>query len=283
MAKKPHETNQRKNPVLLKSRQEVSDFLQKSIQIGRDFLKRPIMSEADFNALNKENDKWKKNNLEYLRHSFDTEAIAEEYDCSSTSSLYINPSLSQEVESLVGTIERQVGELESIDERLLIFQEFIASNLGEVEQVNSQSNKVFIVHGHDEALKHQVARFVKALGLSEIILDEQPSAGMTIIEKFERYAQGVRYAIVLLTEDDMGYPKGFPEQAKPRARQNAIAELGYFLKALGRKNFAILSSHQIEIPSDFNGVLYLSTNGGWELKLAKEMREAGLDIDLNKL
>ena len=47
------------------------------------------------------------------------------------------------------------------------------------------SQKVFTVHGHDEAAKHAVARFIERLDLETIILDEQPSEGLTIIEKFE--------------------------------------------------------------------------------------------------
>jgi hypothetical protein len=38
------------------------------------------------------------------------------------------------------------------------------------------------------------------------------------------------------------------------------------------------------MPSDFNGVLYLPVNGDdWELRLAREMKAAGLNIDMNKL
>ena len=68
------------------------------------------------------------------------------------------------------------------------------------------SQKVFTVHGQDEAAKNAVARFIAKLGLEAIILDEQPSEGLTIIEKFEKHAKGADFAIVLMTPDDVGAP-----------------------------------------------------------------------------
>ena len=50
------------------------------------------------------------------------------------------------------------------------------------------SQKVFIVHGHDEGAKYAVTRFIERLDLDVVILDEQPSESLTIIEKFEKYA-----------------------------------------------------------------------------------------------
>ena len=97
----------------------------------------------------------------------------------------------------------------------------------------TMGNDVFIVHGHDEAAKHAVARFVEKLGLNAIILDEQVSKGQTIIEKLEQKASNAGFAIVLLTPDDMGAPKDKLDELKPRARQNVVLELGYFLRGLG--------------------------------------------------
>lgn len=47
------------------------------------------------------------------------------------------------------------------------------------------SNRVFIVHGHNDKLKFEVARFVEKLGLEAVILSEQANNGKTIIEKIE--------------------------------------------------------------------------------------------------
>jgi len=49
----------------------------------------------------------------------------------------------------------------------------------------STTISIFVVHGYDNEAKESVARFLEKRG--PIILDEQPSSGRTIIEKFETY------------------------------------------------------------------------------------------------
>lgn len=161
--------------------------------------------------------------------------------------------------------------------------------LQEVNEKNSikktDLNKVFIVHGHDNLAKTEVARVIEKLGLEAIILHEQANEGKTIIEKFERDASRVKFAVIIFTPDDIGYPKNKPNEQKPRARQNVILELGYFSGVLGRSNVCVLYKEEIEIPSDYLGVVYesMDDNGSWKFKLAKEFKQAGLNVDLNKL
>ena len=91
------------------------------------------------------------------------------------------------------------------------------------------TNEIFVVHGRNEGVKNTVARFLDNLGLRPVVLAEQPSQGLTIIEKFERHAQ-VAFAVVLLTEDVVGSLRGETER-RPRARQNVIFELGFLLES----------------------------------------------------
>ncbi|MFP3335587.1 nucleotide-binding protein, partial [Pseudomonas sp. SIMBA_064] len=74
----------------------------------------------------------------------------------------------------------------------------------EPPKVAVPSRKVFVVHGHDEAALQGLARFLEKLGLEAVILREQPDQGRTIIEKFEEFSDGVGFAVVLLTPDDVG-------------------------------------------------------------------------------
>jgi predicted nucleotide-binding protein len=143
-------------------------------------------------------------------------------------------------------------------------------------------SKVFLVHGHDESARETTARFLEKLGLEPIILHEQPNAGRTVIEKVERYAE-VAFAVVLLTPDDIGGLNSAQQELKPRARQNVILELGYFLGKLGRSHVAALLKGEVEKPSDYDGVLYVPMDaaGAWKLQLARELKNAGLNIDLN--
>ena len=74
-------------------------------------------------------------------------------------------------------------------------------------------------------------------------------------------------------------------RVNPRARQNVIFEHGYFIGKLGRNRVVALHQGNVELPSDLEGVLYISfdTGDGWQLNLAKEMKHVGIDIDLNKI
>ena len=60
------------------------------------------------------------------------------------------------------------------------------------------------MHGHDETVKQEVARILENIGLTPIILAEQPDKGRTVIEKFESEGNDVGFAVVLLTADDKG-------------------------------------------------------------------------------
>jgi predicted nucleotide-binding protein len=146
------------------------------------------------------------------------------------------------------------------------------------------SNKIFVVHGHDEAALQTVARFLEKLGLEAIILREQPDSGRTIIEKFEDYADEVGFAVVLLTPDDIAESSS-TQGSGARARQNVIFELGYFAGKLGRGRACLLRKGEVEIPSDLYGVIYteLDAGGGWKLKLVQELKATNLDFDANKM
>jgi predicted nucleotide-binding protein len=163
-------------------------------------------------------------------------------------------------------------------------QEQLAPPSDVPEIARRNHSKVFVVHGHDEAAKLAVARFLGQLGLEAIILSEQPDQGLTIIEKFERDADQVGFAVVLLTPDDIAGSASAPAQAA-RARQNVIFELGYFAGKLGRGRACLLRKGEVEIPSDLYGVIYTEMDAadGWKLKLVKEMKAAKLEFDANKV
>lgn len=149
------------------------------------------------------------------------------------------------------------------------------------------SDNVFIVHGHNDEMKISVARTLEKLKLKPIILHEQPSKGKTIIEKFTDNSE-VGFAIVLLSADDIAYSKSQkPEDAKFRARQNVIFELGYFIGKLGRER--VLALHEtienFEIPTDYSGVLFVPFDkaGKWQFDLVKELKALNINVNANDI
>ena len=147
------------------------------------------------------------------------------------------------------------------------------------------TKNVFIIHGHDELTKEKVARFIEGLEIETIILHEQINKGMTIIEKFEEYSRRANFAVALFTPDDIGHAVGNEKQQQYRPRQNVVLELGYFIGRLGRNRICVLYRGDVELPSDMLGVAYtpLDERNAWHLSLARELKGAGYEVDLNRL
>ncbi len=195
-----------------------------------------------------------------------------------------------------GDVERQKTYVKGLD----LAASVLESMIGEIEeywedehqtppspaaQENERVNtsEVFVIHGRDEGTRAIVARFLEQLRLKPVILDEQSSQGLTIIEKFERHAQ-VGFAVALLTPDDAGSLQGDGSNLNPRARQNVIFELGFFIGKLGREGVCALTKGTVEIPSDYAGVVYipLDDSGAWKFQLVKELKAAGFEVDANR-
>ena len=142
--------------------------------------------------------------------------------------------------------------------------------------------EVFVVHGHDDLAKTKAARFIEQLGLKPIVLHEQSSSGRTIIEKIEEYTN-VGFGIILYTACDVGGKD--PDNLKARARQNVVFEHGYLMGKIGRRNICAVVKGDIETPSDISGVVYtqMDNHDAWHFHLAKELRSAGYQIDMNKI
>ena len=180
---------------------------------------------------------------------------------------------------VAGTLQSMIGEIEdywSDDDQ--------AQNPAPTPQIQKQTNtsQVFIIHGRDIGTRDTIARFLESLDLEPVILQEQPDRSRTIIEKFEEYAQ-VNFAIALFTPDDFGGLEGDDPQS--RARQNVVFEFGYFIGKYGRERVRALRKGNIEIPSDYSGVIniILDDSGGWKVHLVRELKSAGFDVDANRL
>lgn len=155
-------------------------------------------------------------------------------------------------------------------------------NLFPSSPTTRNKRKVFIVHGRDNEAKQEVSRFIMTIGLEPIILHEQASSGMTIIQKIEHYSNEAAFALVLYTACDQG--RGYHEsnqKPKDRARQNVVFEHGYLMAKLGRQNVCALVKGFLETPNDLSGVVYveLDDRGAWKLDVVKELKASGYNIN----
>lgn len=145
----------------------------------------------------------------------------------------------------------------------------------------TESRKVFLVHGRDKEALRVVSEFLRSLDLEVVILYKQPNRGRTVIEKFEMNSD-VGFAVVLLTPDDVAAPISQTKKKTKRARQNVILELGYFIAKLGRERVCALQTGKVELPSDIHGIVYIpyDRNQKWRLKLAEEIDASGIKVDI---
>jgi predicted nucleotide-binding protein len=150
-------------------------------------------------------------------------------------------------------------------------------------RLNSQvrSNKIFVVHGQDNEMKSDVTQTLQKLDLDPIILHEQPDSTQTLTDY-----QHVSFAVVLLSPDELAYPKEkTSDEAKYRANQNIIFELGYFLGRLGKQNVVAIyrKNKDFETPNNINGVVWIEYKTGWYFELIKQLQANNYDVDANKL
>ena len=145
---------------------------------------------------------------------------------------------------------------------------------------------IFVVHGRDHESRDQLELILRRLGLSPFVLQVTGGGGDTLIEALEKMigktAQSA-FGIVLVTPDDMGYLKTEkPEEAKARARQNVIMEMGMLLASLTRKRCAILVKGFVEMPSNMGGIITVPYNDHVKEavpKLVQRLQEAGYKLD----
>jgi predicted nucleotide-binding protein len=264
------------------ARQRIAERIEK----GKELLKLQITSPEKLEQARNDYHKWSDYNTELLKQLFSNESIANEYSSGIAFAVSGETSFYEELKEFLSDVKEKIHRLESISERLELIPlaENIRINVDRpATPAAFSTSKVFIVHGHDEAAREMAARFLERLGLVPIILHEQASEGRTTIEKLENYSD-VGFAVVLLTPDDEGRKKVEGEVHRDRARQNVLLELGYFTGKLGRNHVCALHRGSVEIPTDYLGVLYvpLDDGGGWQLRLAKELKATGFEIDMNK-
>jgi len=145
-----------------------------------------------------------------------------------------------------------------------------------------KGDKIFIIHGHDEGKWRELQDILEDLNQEIVVLKEEPSAGETIIEKFEKLADDCCYAFALITPDDLVKKKG---NRYSQARPNVLFELGWFYGRFGRDRVCIIKKADTEMPSDLSGILSIDilervSEGLKEIQ--DELQRIGLIKDHNK-
>ncbi|MGV0938892.1 TIR domain-containing protein [Empedobacter falsenii] len=291
MAKKTEQTIDQTPTELTTSKEEFNRVLDERIAIGDKIYNQQITTQ---DALKKNRDdfsNWNDYNSEYLKHAFNKEynEYKKRYDDAGTFSFaIIGGRTSSPTEELKKFKDKVNSKLDNL-KKLRAKTDLLKSTTQEKVVVSEKSivldkSQVFIVHGHDDEAKTKTARFIEKLGLKSIILHEQASGSKTVIEKIEAYSN-VGFGIILYTACDIGAKAEESPKYKSRARQNVVFEHGFLIGKIGRENVCALVKGDIETPNDISGVVYvkMDEDEAWHIKIAKELRNSGYEIDMNKL
>ncbi len=280
MATKRKIVNEKPKTVLIKPREVFKRELANRVEIGKELLTRQsqIQTLDQLDQLNKDFANWDDYNEELIKQAFNNQYSEYYYEYSRVNQMSgffdymkgVNTDHPQyKINEAKHRIENSLTILNRLIEKLPIIEQDSSIVQYQTED-RTFFNSGFIVHGHNDALKFEVARYIeKELKRKAIILHEEANRGQTIIEKFQTNST-VDFAVALWTTDDIGKAKTETDY-HDRARQNVIFETGFFIGALGRQNVIVLVEQGVEITSDFSGVVFISLSGNWKDDLRKEI------------
>ena len=279
---------ERERTALIIPKEEFKSQLIEQISQGKQFGVKNITTEEQLLDIEKRFDLWNSYNFELLKSSFNN-PINEYRNSYNSSGQMIGVSdvmrgvntrhPQYRLKTLIETVDSKITELESLLAKVNLMHSEVETNRTAItiqEAAIASNDTVFIIHGHDDAMKKAVQLFLTRANLKDIVLHEQPDKNRTVIEKLIEEGNSAAYVIALLSPDDT------QEDGTVRARQNVVLEIGYFIGRLGREKVRLLRKGEVVIPSDLQGILFenYDNEGAWRIKLLKEMQAAGLPIDL---
>lgn len=140
--------------------------------------------------------------------------------------------------------------------------------------------RVAIVSAQDDAASQAVAAFVEQLGL-EPVTPSPPvvSDDTTFLDRLEG-VRGADYAIVLLPAADLG-----PASDATGIKPETLMEIGFLFGALSKRKVCFLVSGKAALAPELDGLVLMHARDEadlWRLLVAREMRKAGLEVDMNK-
>jgi predicted nucleotide-binding protein len=132
-----------------------------------------------------------------------------------------------------------------------IFELRANSELAPMAGTGDVRNRVFITHGRSHDWREVQSFIEKDVGLQTLELAQEPSQGMTIIEKLLSGADRCDSAVIVMTGDDID------GDGQSRARENVMHEIGFFQGKYGRSQVILLHEDGVSIPTNLSGVVYV--------------------------
>ena len=144
----------------------------------------------------------------------------------------------------------------------------------------STGRRIAIVSRLDDAAGAAARAFIEQLGLEPVLvpgaLAHDLAGSIDMLEE----VRGADYVIVLRPADDLGSTPG-----GPGLRSDVLLELGFLFGAVGRRRVCFILAGKPSPGAELDAVTArhaMDDAGLWRLLLAREMRQAGLDVDMNR-
>lgn len=143
-------------------------------------------------------------------------------------------------------------------------------------------SRVYVIHTGEGPMEKDVISLLKKIDLQPLLRHNRLDSIKSLEQEFADQTNA-NFAVVILSSDEFVYSKnGKPGDAKLRARQDIIFDLGYLLGRLGRQNVLALYYEQKSflLPTLLHNAVYLpyDKGGGWQQALMKRLQFCGYNI-----
>jgi hypothetical protein len=148
------------------------------------------------------------------------------------------------------------------------------------------------VHG-DESAKQDVVKFMEDMGVRLVDLPKHPGGDGANGASGPDPLAGASFAVIVPSAEDAAVLRAGAADPVPGRCRAVLFQLGYLAGRLGPRRVFVLHAPsagdqdkaQDKVRSDEHGVTYvpLDAGGGWQLHLARQLKRAGVPVDLNRM
>jgi len=282
-------------------REEAIRRIREQIEIGRAIKNATMFSTVDLDNAQKRRTEWLENQTQILSTLFNESFLEEGNSAEISSDIDSAITFGLKEKYFKDHINEQINRLESFLERLKrdgeedLMEEPMRRELPKafqskeaqtgagpaVEKPSTEKPAILLIHGQDAAAKGSVLEFIEKLGLRA--LTKAANGGKGLIDKF-REMSNAHFAIVLFTPADATVLLDKVTGTRVPMIYDIIFEFGYVVAKLGPERVYAICQERTKIPFDYAGAMFIpiDSRGDWRLLLAKGLKQAGIEIDLNK-
>jgi hypothetical protein len=293
----------RNQPQLLLPLAEADAALREQISVGERLFELEIVSSRDLDLAGARYEEWDAQNLAILRQMFVEDSVAAEYNHAPRVRMRGDRSLVHEASEYFIQVREHLRRLEAIRDMLVTLPGGeTAPDLEEPAEVIPFPAPVSALPaagvparasaGPPTVAAIHVPGGVTARESVAVVsgaVDVEPVR--TLLESLGVEVTGagaedpdLAFGIVVLTGDDLG-AVAESEEFQLRPGQREIFMLGVLVGRLGPERVCVLIEDGVAMPPGTDGIasIVIDAHEGWQLRLARALRNAGLQIDMNRV